>query len=242
MYISFPRHHRGELSCDIIVGDRRCVREIEGAEACFMNYDVTRAKLSQAKCPLPRDLCGSFGFRLTIIEIHVMRQLRGKFCSRVCFSRNISRFILVNFCKSEKLFRFILQLSNNYFCDLFDSHARDRHCLIHLSLMGIFSEQIFSYRWCNFLRRFLNINFYNYKTLYLYININFLFKWKDSQCCFINIIIKTNNFISKNVKKHKRTKDTKKSYYFFTFSLFVHPILKNHLFFLETNFMCMLMY
>lgn len=61
VYISFPRHHHGELSCDIIVGDRiynRCVREIEGAEAvCFIGYDVTRAKLSQAKCPLRRDLC-----------------------------------------------------------------------------------------------------------------------------------------------------------------------------------------
>lgn len=62
-YVSFSRHHHGELSCDIIVGDRtyRCVREIGGAEAaCFMGYDVTRAKLSQAKCPLPLEICAIF--------------------------------------------------------------------------------------------------------------------------------------------------------------------------------------
>lgn len=44
-------HRRRPYTC-------RCVREIGGAETVhFIGYDVTRAKLSQAKCPLPWDLC-----------------------------------------------------------------------------------------------------------------------------------------------------------------------------------------
>lgn len=78
MYISFPPHHHCELSCDIIVDDRvydGCVREVGGTEAVyFIAYDVTRAKLSRAKCPLPSEICMIFhSFRLTIIEVHAIR-------------------------------------------------------------------------------------------------------------------------------------------------------------------------